>query len=300
LQWYHNKGLKVMGATAASYGNSPFMPRENSLASYIKDFSRLVAENRLEGILSTAWDDGSPHPETVWRGYIAQGEYGWNPTARSVEAFKTAHAQREYGFHPNDNRMTFLDELEQEAYFFDNALVDAGRRNPAWGTTSFTLIGLPDPTAPGAWSRTYQSKIEQAKTEAKRHAKICQGIKEAKQHALRNRYTLEIYEQNNHLFNFPPRLILALHYYDTAANDTDRQTALQQINKVCDDFSTLRKQLEETYSQTRFMQQPEGYIADQNHHNHLAAKTNNSDWWYYYEIPMVRKTRTWANSLIAR
>lgn len=130
----------------------------NSLAGYIKGFSKLVAQNQLEGILATAWDDGSPHSETVWRGYIAQGEYGWNPTARTVEAFKAAHAQREFGFHPNDNHMAFLDELEQEAFFFDDALVNSGRRNPAWGTTDFTLISLPDPDAPGAWSRTYQQK----------------------------------------------------------------------------------------------------------------------------------------------
>lgn len=167
LQWYHDKGLKVMGATAASCGSSPFIPRENSLAGYIKGFSKLVAQNQLEGILATAWDDGSPHSETVWRGYIAQGEYGWNPTARTVEAFKAAHAQREFGFHPNDNHMAFLDELEQEAFFFDDALVNSGRRNPAWGTTDFTLISLPDPDAPGAWSRTYQQKIAQAKVETK-------------------------------------------------------------------------------------------------------------------------------------
>ena len=287
-----------MGATAAAYGDSPFIPRENSLAGYIKGFSELVAQNHLEGILATAWDDGSPHSETVWRGYIAQGEYGWNPTARSVEAFKVAHAQREFGFPPNDNRMNFLDELEQEAFFFDDALVNSGRRNPAWGTTDFTLITLPSQNEPGTWSRTYQSKIAQAKIEQKRYEKICQGIKEAKQHALRNRYTLEIYEQTNHLFNFPTRLILALHEYDTAKHEKDKQTALQQINEVCDYFSTMRNQLEEVYSQTRFMEQPDGYIADQNHHNHLAAKSNNSDWWYYYEIPMVRKTRAWINSLI--
>ena len=233
-------------------------------------------------------------------GYIAQGEYGWNPTARTVEAFKAAHAQREFGFHPNDNHMAFLDELEQEAFFFDDALVNSGRRNPAWGTTDFTLISLPDPDAPGAWSRTYQQKIAQAKVEQKRYEKICQGIKEAKQHALRNRYTLEVYEQTNHLFNFPVRLILALHNYDITIHEQDKQTALQQINEVCNDFQTMRKQLEETYSQTRFMEQPDGYIADQNHHNHLAAKTNNSDWWYYYEIPMIRKTRTWMNSQTAR
>ena len=81
-------------------------------------------------------------------------------------------------------------------------------------------------------------------------------------------------------------------------HEKDKQTALQQINEVCDYFSTMRNQLEEVYSQTRFMEQPDGYIADQNHHNHLAAKSNNSDWWYYYEVPMVRKTRAWINSLI--
>lgn len=298
LQWYREKGLKVMGATAAAFGSSPFMPRENSMAGYIKGFSELVAENQLEGILATAWDDGSPHSETVWRGYIAQGEYGWNPSARSIEAFKVAHAQREFGFSPEDNRMAFLDELEQEAFFFDDALVSAGRRNPAWGTTGFTLITLPDKNAPGAWSRTYETKITQAKKEEKRYDKICKEIEKAQRHALRNRYTLEIYEQTNHLLNFPVRLLLALHAFDTAATNTGRQTALQQISEVCDYFQTMRTRLEETYSHTRFMQQPDGYIADQNHHNHLAAKTNGSDWWYYYEIPMIRKTKAWVNSLI--
>lgn len=298
LQWYHDKGLKVMGATAASFGSSPFMPRENSLAGYIRGFSQLVARNQLEGILATAWDDGSPHSETVWRGYIAQGEYGWNPTARSIDAFKAAHAQREFGFRPNDNRMVFLDELEQEAFFFDDALVSSGRRNPAWGTTDFTLIALPDKDAPGEWSRTYQQKIVRAEKEKKRYEQICKGIKEAKQHALRNRYTLDIYEQTNHLFNFPTRLLLALHDYDTAVHESDRKTALQQISNVCDYFQTMRIHLEEVYSQTRFMQQPDGYLADQNHHNHLAAQTNSSDWWYYYEIPMVNKTKAWVDSLI--
>lgn len=71
--------------------------------------------------------------------------------------------------------MAFLDELEQEAFFFDDALVNSGRRNPAWGTTDFTLISLPDPDAPGAWSRTYQQKIAQAKVEQKRYEKYAKA-----------------------------------------------------------------------------------------------------------------------------
>ena len=39
LEWYHDKGLKVMGATAASAGDSPFMPRRNTRSEYVKGFS---------------------------------------------------------------------------------------------------------------------------------------------------------------------------------------------------------------------------------------------------------------------
>lgn len=55
----------------------------------------------------------------------------------------------------------------------------------------------------------------------------------------------------------------------------------------------MRKNLEAVYSKTRFMQNPEGYIADHNHHSHLAALTNNSDWMYLYEIPMIQKVQKW-------
>lgn len=293
LKWYSDKGLKVMGATAAASGNSPFLPREDSKAGYIMGFSRLVAENKLEGILATSWDDGSPHLETVWRGYIAQGEYGWNPTARDIETFKKAHAQREYSFRPEDNRMVFLDELEKATFFFDGALVSSGRRNPAWGTTDFTLIDLPEKEHPGTWSEKYKEKIDQAKSEAERYKTISDGIRAAKQNALRNRYTLNIYEQTNNLQNYPVRLLLALNEYDTAKDDAGRRVAQQKIREVCDYFKVMRNNLESVYSETRFMQQPEGFIADMNHHNHLASKTENSDWLYLYEIPTVKKVRKW-------
>ena len=296
LKWYHDKGLKVMAATAASAGDSPFLPRQNTRSAYVKGFSQLVAENQLEGILATAWDDGSPHLETVWRGFIAQGEFGWNPTARDIDAFKKAHAQREYGFSPEENRMRFLDELEKAIFFFDGALVTSGRRNPAWGVTTFTLLNVPDKQNPGVWSQTYKEKIAQAKVEAARYEQIKKGIREAKDNALRNRYALQVYEVTNNLQNYPVRLILALNAYDTAKDEAGRSKALEEITHVCDELDTVRSGLEKVYSETRFMEQPEGYIADLNHHNHLASKTNNSDWWFLYEIPMVEKVRNWLDN----
>lgn len=293
LKWYSDKGLKVMGATAASAGDSPFLPRKNTRSEYIKGFSQLVVENHLEGILATAWDDGSPHLETVWRGYIAQGEFGWNPSARDIETFKQVHAQREYGFRSEEKRMQFLDELEKAIFFFDGALVTSGRRNPAWGTTDFTLIELPDKANPGVWSEKYKEKIATAKEEATRYERISNGICAAEKNALRNRYTLEVYEQTNNLQNYPTRLLLALHAYDMAKDNADKQQAKAEVGKVCDYFATMRANLESVYSVTRFMQQPEGFIEDMNHHNHLASKTSNSDWWYLYEIPMVRLVKKW-------
>ena len=177
--------------------------------------------------------------------------------------------------------MAFLDELEKAVFFFDGALVTSGRRNPAWGTTAFTLMELPDKTKPGAWSELYKDKIAQAKIEAGRYEKIVQGIRTAEAEALRNRYTLQVYEQTNNLQNYPVCLILALNAYDTAKDDAAREAALEKVAEVCSYFDVMRSNLESVYSETRFMEQPEGFISDLNHHNHLASKTNNSDWWYY-------------------
>lgn len=119
----------------------------------MKGFSQLVADNQLEGILATAWDDGSPHLETVWRGFIAQGEFGWNPSARDIEAFKKAHAQREYGFRPEDNRMAFLDELEKAVFFFDGALVTSGTPQSGVGHDCFHIDGVAGQDETGGMER---------------------------------------------------------------------------------------------------------------------------------------------------
>lgn len=293
LEWYHAHGFPVMGATAAATGDTPFMPRNNSRAQYIKDFCQLVSKNSLDGIIATSWDDGSPHLETVLRGFIAQGEFGWNPGGRSVDEFLTAHAIREWGL--GREQVSFLSEMEQAAFFFDKALVTSGARNPAWGVTdSFELVQLPDTLKPGTWSVAYKGKIDTAHLEQKRYELICEGLSIAKSHALRNRYALEIYEQTNELFHYPVRLLLALEAYDLSFQEgKGQQTAREKLEAVCRDFGNVRRKLESVYSRTRFMQNPQGYLSDQNHHHHLAALSNGSEWWYLYELPMTEKVKDW-------
>lgn len=157
LEWYHKNGLNVMGATAAATGETPFMPRNNSRAQYIKDFCKLVSQNQLKGILATAWDDASAHWETVMRGLIAQGEYSWHPDGRTVDEFIRAHARREFGL--SGQQMEFLTEMEKAAFFFDQALVVSGTRNPAWGVSeTFRLLDLPDSEKPGGMEAEISGK----------------------------------------------------------------------------------------------------------------------------------------------
>lgn len=297
LQWYRDSGLMVMGATAASYGASPYLPRNDTNAGIIQGFSQLVAENHLAGILATAWDDGSPHLETVWRGYIAQGEFGWNPTGRSIEQFKTAHAQREFGFPAKTELASFINDMEQQAFFFDGALVTSGRRNPAWGTSAFKLVTLPNPQNSGEWSRTYQEKVAKAKDAYQLYQSICEKISQARRSALRGQYTLEVYEKLNELLVFPAKVLLALNDYDSSTTTSSRQDAIKKVEEVCINFEVMREKLLQTYSKTRFMEQPEGYVPDSNAHNHLSAKTMNSDWVFYYELPMVKAMREWLQEV---
>lgn len=296
LSWYQEKGLPVMAATAASSGDSPFMPREHTKSGYIKSFCQLTAENKLQGVLATAWDDGSPHLETVWRGLIALGEFSWNPDGREISDFIEAHGQREFGFEAGKGKMNFLQELEKSFFFFDGALVKSGRRNPAWGVTAFTLIDLPDKNHRGLWSEKYSDKIKRAQEEDIRYEEIKKGLAEAKAEALRNRYTLNVYEQNNNLQNFPVKLLLALYHYDQAKDDQQLKQAAMQLKDICHSLPHLQKSLEEVYSETRFMEQPEGYVEDMNHHNHLSVKSLNSDWIFLYELPMVTKILNWLDA----
>lgn len=293
LQWYADKGLQVMAATAASAGDSPFLPRNDSRSNYIKGFCEVAKKFHINGILATAWDDGSPHLETVWRGYIAQAEFAWNPNGRTTETFKQAHSQREFGFNAKSSSMSFLEELEKAFFFFDNALVVSGRRNPAWGTTDFELIKLPNEVDKDTWKSLYKEKIIHAKQEHNRYKIIRNEIQNALHNARRNRYTLEIYQQLNELQHFPTQLILKFDEYSSAHNDNQRNCRKEELKDLCRSFLKMRYALENVYSHTRFIEQPAGYIPDMNHHNHLAAKTENFDWMHLYELSMIKKVQTW-------
>lgn len=291
LEWYKNKGLRVMGATAAADGGSPYMPRYGSKVEHIRAFCRLaVTHNLNEGILATCWDDGSPHWETVTRGFAALGEFSWNPEGRDGIAFKRAFEHQYYGLYGCET--SFIEKLEQAAAFFDDALISLGRRNPAWQVRDYTLIELPDSLQAGAWCRTYAALLDSARTQAG----LCKGlegsINEAKIKARRNRYALDIYKANNRLFAFPAKVLLALEEYDRAIGQEERDDARKRIGQICDEFEQTKSALISTYGKTRFMSNPNGYIQDNNHHRHLAALRPDASWLTIYEDDFIKAVKT--------
>lgn len=295
LNWYQSKNLKVMGATAAAAGDSPIIPRNESRLNEIMEFNKLASKFNLIGVLTTAWDDGSPHWETVMRGFIAQGEYGWNSHGRSIESYKKAHSQREFGISSSELTLEFLDELEKAMFFYDSALIESGNRNPAYQCGDFTLIELPDSLNKGNWIAKYHKKIEQAEIEMKRYKLIDDQLKNVQIRALRNRYTLDIYEQINNLQIFPTHILLALAEYDKANDEFEKKQAIEELHNICISFYSMRSCLESVYSKTRFMSMPDGYIAGSNHSKNIAARSYNNDWMFLYELPMVKLIEKWLN-----
>lgn len=64
-----------------------------------------------------------------------------------------------------------------------------------------------------------------------RYERITKGLQDAESHALRNRYTLDIYEQTGRLLNYPVRLLMALENYDKANGEDERAASLRQIKR---------------------------------------------------------------------
>ena len=58
------------------------------------------------------------------------------------------------------------------------------------------------------------------------------------------------------------------------------------MRKFAAGFAGLRNSYEDISTRTRVLQNPPDYLADQNHHHHLANGTNNSDWMYVYELAL--------------
>ena len=292
LDWYKSHGLKVMAATAAQT-MWPMLPREQSNFRSIKEFSRITAEKKLEGILCTAWDDCSPHFETYFRGFYDFAFFTWNYSDAKAEDVHAIFRHRFYAPALGAPSFEFQDELEQGLVFWETALIAKGHRNNY--PEKIDLIELPDPQKNGAWSRQNKSRIAGAQKEIARYQSIKDKLNKSITLARRNEYSLLLMNQMNELQIYPAKLLLLLDKYDNAGSTTARSAAKKEIENYTAGFSQIRKNYEDVFTKTRILSNPEGYLMDQNWHHHLANGTRNNDWMYVYELAMNAQIGQWLS-----
>ncbi|MEO5998015.1 MAG: glycoside hydrolase family 20 zincin-like fold domain-containing protein [Chitinophagaceae bacterium] len=290
IDWYKSNHLKVMAATAAQT-MWPLLPRDQSNFQPIKEFCRITAEKKMEGILCTAWDDCSPHFETYWRGLFDFGFFSWNYTGAKMDDVHAGFRHRFYAPALADASFEFEDSLEKALEFWETALITKGHRNNYPG--KIDLVELPDQNNNKVWSEKYKAKIQQAKTEVIRYQEIKNRIAKASRLARHNEYALAIMNQINELQIYPAKLLLLLEKFDNASGG-DKSAQKDEVKNYVADFDTLRKKYEDVFSKTRILANPADYVPDQNHHHHLANGTNNSDWMYVYELAMNAKIEDWV------
>ncbi len=290
MEWFRTQGLQVMGATAGQT-RWVLMPQNESNMDNIRSFAVSSIQNGLNGLLLTLWDDDSPHFELYWRGIISFAEYAWAGDKRTKNAIKSAYRQREFSSTLADGEFAFIDQLEYPVAFWKNALLIGNSRNRLQkmdNPIDEAVIDLPT-NIKGEWSRKHAERLGQATLALQYSDSVAKQITRMKTNAVRNTYTLDVYEQVNEMTRFTSIALLLLKTYDNTEIKEQESEALQRIRNLPAEFEELRKQLESVYGKTRILTKPGKYILDQDHHSHLANQTTSFDWQFYTEMLFLEK-----------
>ena len=293
MEWFRENGMQVMGATAGQT-RWVLMPQHESNMDNIKAFAMSSIKNGLNGLLLTLWDDDSPHFELYNRGIIAFAEYTWSGEKRTKREIKSAYRQREFSSTLSDAEFAFIDQLEKPVAFWKNALLKGNKRNHLQKMDKPLrkgIIDLPNRNKKGAWSDKYAKRLDQAVIVKQDCDAIRKKIDKMKTQAIRNSFTLKVYEQVNEMVSFTAKALLVLKEYDLASNKQEETTALHQVNQLSEEFKVIRKGLEIVYGKSRILVKPNNYILDQDHHIHLANQTISFDWQFYAEMLFLEKLR---------
>ena len=268
------------------------MPQNESNMDNIRDFAIGSIESGSNGLLLTLWDDDSPHFELYIRGIVAFAEYTWSGDKRNKESIKSAYRQREFSNELADLKNGFIDTLEEPVAFWKNGLLKGNKRNLLKAMDNALVDGvidMPNKDKKGEWSITYAERLKEADKLLAIGNRIAKTIADSKQKAVRNSYTLAVYEKVNELTHFTPKILLALKTYDNAKNLQEERKAIKNLTSLQGEFKELRASLETVYGKIRILNKPDDYILDEDHHSHLANQSHNFDWQFYAEELFFKK-----------
>lgn len=294
IKWFTDNGFKVMGATAGQTRWN-LMPLDQSNTNNIRDFALISIRNKADGLLLTLWDDDSPHFELYQRGIAIFAEYTWAGEKRTTEELHAAFRQRAFGSNLANAEMEFINRLEEPVAFWKNALLnqrrDRNRLKDLENPMEEAMISMPDPDSAGVWSKKYQDKIEKAQANLAAVDSVLLLIQESKKLAVRNTYTLEVYEQVAQAVQFSNRAIITLAELDEPSGE-ERSQAQAKLAGMDAEWKAIQSKLETVYGKTRQLNKSTDYILDQDHHVHLANQALNfSDWQFYVEGLFLEKVK---------
>lgn len=299
MQWFTDHGFQVMGATAGQTRWN-LMPLEESNAANIRDFAQVSIDNNADGLLLTLWDDDSPHFELYGRGIAIFAEYTWAGEKRSSEELRAAYRQRTFGSELASEDLSFINDLEPSVAFWKNALLETSDRNRLKrmeNPMQDAVLVLPQANAPGEWTERNKEKLARAKQSQQEVDSVLVKLAASQKLALRNSYTLEVYEQVAKVTQFTNKALLLLAEWDLAKTAEDKEVTKEKILSLEDEWKKQLTELETVYGKTRELDKPDDYILDQDHHVHLANQAIKfSDWQFYVEDLFLQKLKQ-GNSL---
>ena len=300
MDWFSSNGFRVMGATAGQT-RWTLMPQRESNIDQIRIFAEQSINRNYNGLLLTLWDDDSPHFELYKRGISAFAEYSWGGLKRTKEEFKAVYRHRKFGPEFKGEQYAFIDALDEPVALWTNLFVEAGNHRNALihkeNPIEEQLIGLPDFNKKGDWTKKYSARLEQLEAQKNQLEQAKKTLFKIQNQDAKSEYNLAVYNEVIQLVEYNFELMSQLKAFDTATTPEAEKKALDAIMTTGQTFSSVRAQMETVYSQTRVLNKPEGYLLDQDHHNHPANQTVNFDWQFIGEILMLQKIETHFQSI---
>lgn len=300
MDWFSSNGFRVMGATAGQT-RWTLMPQRESNIDQIRIFAVQSINRNYNGLLLTLWDDDSPHFELYKRGISAFAEYSWGGLKRTKEEFKAVYRHRKFGSEFKGEQYAFIDALDEPVALWTNLFVEAGNHRNALihkeNPIEEQLIDLPDFNKKGDWTKKYSARLEQLEAQKNQLEQAKKTLFKIQNQDAKSEYNLAVYNEVIQLVEYNFELMSQLKAFDTATTPEAEKKALDAIMTTGQIFSSVRAQMETVYSQTRVLNKPEGYLLDQDHHNHPANQTVNFDWQFIGEILMLQKIQTHFQSI---
>ena len=300
MDWFSSNGFRVMGATAGQT-RWTLMPQRESNIDQIRTFAEQSINRNYNGLLLTLWDDDSPHFELYKRGISAFAEYSWGGLKRTIEEFKEVYRHRKFGSEFKGEQYAFIDALDEPVALWTNLFVEAGNHRNALihkeNPIEEQLIDLPDFNKKGDWTKKYSARLEQLEAQKDQLKQAKKTLFKIQNQDAKSEYNLAVYNEVIQLVEYNFELMSQLKAFDTATTPEAEKKALDAIMTTGQTFYSVRAQMETVYSQTRVLNKPEGYLLDQDHHNHPANQTVNFDWQFIGEILMLQKIQTHFQSI---